>query len=283
MPELSKAELDRCLKEAIGIAKLAGLFMLDCMERNKELTAESKSTPVDMVTEYDKKVEDMILTRLAKEFPDFDMLGEESAYANGPPKLTNKPTWIVDPIDGTLSFMHKSFDCCTSIGLAVNKKAVLGVVYSPGLNELYTGVKGQGSFCNGVPLQVSPQTSLKNSLVSTHFPSFTRSPAFVDSLFNVWKELMKVPTQGCRAYGSAAIDMCSVAKGRLDAYFEVGICAWDVCAGAIIIEEAGGLVLDITGGEFDLENRRLLCTSSPELAKEILTIVKKLDLSTAKL
>eukprot|EP01060_Flectonema_neradi_P031502 TRINITY_DN4798_c2_g1_i1.p1 TRINITY_DN4798_c2_g1~~TRINITY_DN4798_c2_g1_i1.p1 ORF type:complete len:299 (+),score=56.89 TRINITY_DN4798_c2_g1_i1:41-898(+) len=278
---LSLAELRRCQDVATDCAMEGGNLIRDCMEKADLSATEEKSCATDLVTEYDKKIEVMIMTRLRKEFPSFSTLGEES---DDKKPLGNEPTWVVDPIDGTLSFMHKSFDCCILIGLSVNRRSVLGVCYNPVLNELYTAIEGQGAFCNGRRIKTSGQKSLKNSLVCSHFPSFTRSSEFVDNLFSIWRSLMQVPVQGMRAFGSCGVDICSVASGRLDCYFEVGICAWDVCAPAVIIKEAGGVILDVTGGPFNLENRRMLSCSTPELAEEVLQILKKhLRLDVAKL
>ena len=269
---LSKAELDVCLGEAITAAKLAGQIVLSCVEELRAQKggnllndmAQKKGSLTDLVTEYDQRCETLILSRLAKRFPNYEMFGEETFKGQ---RLTDKPTWIVDPIDGTLSFMHGLPDCCICIGLAVNKKAVLGVIYAPLMGELYTAVKGQGAFCNGERIYASSTQRLNKALVSSHFPSYSRSPAFIDNLMQIWRGLMSHPVQGMRAYGSAGLDLCSVARGRLDCYFEVGIWAWDVCAGCILVTEAGGVMLDITGEKFDLENRRLLACSTPQLAE----------------
>eukprot|EP01064_Diplonema_japonicum_P033285 TRINITY_DN6518_c0_g1_i1.p1 TRINITY_DN6518_c0_g1~~TRINITY_DN6518_c0_g1_i1.p1 ORF type:complete len:279 (+),score=58.35 TRINITY_DN6518_c0_g1_i1:60-896(+) len=277
---LSEAELTRCLDEAVECAMEGGMLVKECVEKVKTLTVETKSCATDLVTEYDKRVEDMIMTRLRKEFPSFKTLGEES---DEKVPLTDEPTWVVDPIDGTLSFMHKSFDCCICVGLSINKKSVLGVVYAPLLDELYTAIEGKGAFCNGRKIKASSNTDLKTSLLCTHFPSYTRDPAFIDNLFAVWRDLLAHPVQGVRSYGSCALDMCSIARGRLDAYFELGIWAWDVCAAAVILTEAGGTLVDVTGGPFDLENRRLLACATPELAEQLVGYLKKLDIKGAQL
>ena len=272
---LTNSQLDACLDEAVACAKLAGALVSECVTRMKfdkstlNDAAEEKGKITDLVTEYDKQCEDLILTRLQKSFPDFDVLGEESFTGQA---LTDKPTWVVDPIDGTMSFIHSLFDCCVCVGLSVNRKAVLGVIYAPLLDELYTAVEGRGAFCNGDRIKTSPTVKLTKALVCSHFPSYTRSEAFVENLLDIWRGLMKHPVQGMRAYGSCGLDLCSIARGRLDCYFEVGIWAWDVCAGSIIVREAGGVMLDITGGPFNLENRRLLACSTPELAEVCLPL-----------
>eukprot|EP01059_Diplonema_ambulator_P033950 TRINITY_DN7382_c0_g1_i1.p1 TRINITY_DN7382_c0_g1~~TRINITY_DN7382_c0_g1_i1.p1 ORF type:complete len:289 (+),score=46.93 TRINITY_DN7382_c0_g1_i1:66-932(+) len=273
-------ELTKCLDIAVEAAMEAGMLVKECVEKVKQMDSVEKGCETDLVTEYDKKVEVLIMGKLEKEFPGWGMVGEESYDGKG---MGVGPTWVVDPIDGTLSFMHKSFDCCICIGLAVDKKAVLGVIYAPLLDELYTAVVGRGAHCNGRRIHTSSITSLNKALLSTHFPSYTRDPAFTENLFSIWRDLLRHPVQGFRAYGSCGLDLCSIAKGRLDAYFEAGIWAWDVCAGSIILLEAGGVLLDITGGPFDMENRRMLAAATPELAEELLRYLKKFDVKAAKL
>jgi fructose-1,6-bisphosphatase/inositol monophosphatase family enzyme len=171
--------------------------------------------------------------------------------------VTDEPTWIVDPIDGTTNFVHRFPFSCVSIGLAIGKKVVVGVVYNPMMGEMFTAIRGQGAKLNGEPISISQTTDLKQALVATGFP-YQRDDATLDHvLANV-----KIILQHCRAVrraGSAALDMCYVARGVFDIYYEAGVHAWDIAAGALIVEEAGGYVKDMYDTPFSLGLRRVAC------------------------
>jgi len=233
---------------------------------------EEKSNPVDLVTKYDRQVEELVMSRLQAAFPDFAVMGEETANTE---PLTDAPTWVVDPIDGTTNFIHKQPECCVLIGLAVEKKSILGVCFIPKLDEMYTAIKGKGAYCNGRRIHASKCTDLKQALVNTHFTSYSRGAKVVERLFSLCQDLMAHPVRGMRAGGSAGVDMMHVARGRLDAYFEIGIYPWDICAGVIIVEEAGGMCLDTLGGPLDLTARRCLAVATPELAEQLVGYLNK--------
>lgn len=265
--------LRKCLDEAVAAAQEAGNLMLECFARNDAPGCiEEKANPCDLVTKYDRQVEDLVLARLRKAFPDFGVVAEETASAE---PLTDKPTWVLDPIDGTTNFIHRQAECCVLIGLAVGQKAVLGVCFIPKLDELYTAIKGQGAYCNGRRIHASACNDLKHAMVNTHFTSYSREPKVMDRLLATFRDLMAHPVRAIRAGGSAGVDMVHVARGRLDAYFEVGIYPWDVCAGAVIVEEAGGVCVDTLGGTFDLSARRILVAATPELAGQIAEYLRK--------
>lgn len=271
--EVTPAVLKKCLDEAVAAAQEAGNLMLECFARNDaQGCIEEKANPADLVTKYDKQVEDLILNRLRGSFPDFRVVAEETASME---PLTDAPTWVVDPIDGTTNFIHRQAECCVLIGLAIGRKSVLGVCFIPKLDELYTAVKGQGAYCNGRRIHASSCVELKQAMVNTHFTSYSRGPKVVNRLLATFRDLMSHPVRALRAGGSAGVDMMHVARGRLDAYFEVGIYPWDVCAGAVIVEEAGGVCLDTTGDAFDLSSRRILVASSPALGAQLATYLRK--------
>lgn len=186
--------------------------------------------------------------------------------------VLDDPTWIVDPIDGTTNFVHRFPFSCVSVALAINKKVVVGVVYNPMMNELFTAVRGQGSFLNGEKLTISQTSDLKQALVATGFP-YQRDDATLDHvLANI-----KLTLQHCRAVrraGSAALDMCYVARGVFDLYYEAGVHAWDIAAGALIVEEAGGHVMDMYDAPFSLGLRRVACGNA-ELVKKLNGILKR--------
>jgi fructose-1,6-bisphosphatase/inositol monophosphatase family enzyme len=261
--------LQRCLDAAVSAAQAAGDLMLECFARNDaHAIVEEKANPTDLVTKYDRQVEDLVLARLRRSFPDFQVIGEETANGEA---LSDKPTWIVDPIDGTTNFVHRQAECCVLIGLAVERKSVLGVCFIPKLDEMYTAIKGRGAYCNGRRVVASGCEDLGQAMVNTHFTSYSRHPRVVDRLLAIMRDLMMHPTRAMRAGGSTGVDMMHVARGRLDAYFEVGVYPWDVCAGIIIVTEAGGVCVDTLGGPLDLSSRRILVASTPALAKQIAT------------
>lgn len=274
---LSEERLTQCLEVALAAANKAGALIKECIDlrASKPLEIEEKSSSADMVTQYDKKCEDIVLEMLRAFDPSFEILSEES---NPDTPFTANPTWIVDPIDGTTSFVHGSFDCGVSIGLAVGKEPVLGVVVLPLMQEVFTAVKGRGSFCNGRRIHVSNCTDLKRAIVCTH-TMYRRTPEAIEALLNINRELLSVPVHAVRSYGSAAMDMCSVAMGRIDLYFEVGIQAWDMCAATIIVREAGGHVRnsdDVANAvPLDITSKGMCCAANPALADFAAALVVK--------
>ena len=256
-------QLRECEKIAIELAKRAGLMMMETSGRNTNI--ETKLSPVDLVTETDKAVEKLVFDELKKKFPDHRFIGEESF--TGKVNLTDCPTWIIDPIDGTMNFVHTFPFCCISIGLTVGKEVIFGLIYSPFLNKLYTAKKGQGAYCNGEPIHVRACDSFKSALLINELGSNRtdeHQKIYFGNLAAIgWQ------CQGVRSLGSAALNACMLANGYVDAYFEYGLHCWDLAAGSIIIQEAGGTVLDPEGGPFNLMSRRILAASNEKVAREI--------------
>lgn len=186
--------------------------------------------------------------------------------------ITDSPTWIIDPIDGTTNFVHRFPFSCISIALAINKKVVVGIVFNPVLNEMFTAIRGQGAKLNNQPIQVSKNNILKYALIATGFP-YERDDATLDHLLSN----IKIVLQNCRAIrraGSAALDMCYVARGVFDIYYEAGVHSWDIAAGSLIVEESGGYVMDMYDEPFSLSLRRI-AAGNEELVKEFNKILKK--------
>eukprot|EP00672_Neobodo_designis_P015683 CAMPEP_0174830412 /NCGR_PEP_ID=MMETSP1114-20130205/2498_1 /TAXON_ID=312471 /ORGANISM="Neobodo designis, Strain CCAP 1951/1" /LENGTH=298 /DNA_ID=CAMNT_0016064207 /DNA_START=35 /DNA_END=931 /DNA_ORIENTATION=- len=282
-----KAEvLDDALQLALRSAQAAAAIMNECYERRMnhdstfDLGMDTKSTDADLVTQYDKKCEEVVIEMLQEFAVDVDGTGKkpfrfltEESRPDEP--LLDWPTWIVDPIDGTTGFVHNSFDCGVSVGLAVNKQPVLGVVILPRLQETFTAVEGRGAFLNGKRLRASGCTLPNKAVYCTHCP-YNRAPAAMDALLGMNRELMvDHRVHALRSYGSAAMDACSVAMGRLDCYFEVGIQAWDMCAAVIILREAGAVVTDVNGGPLDLTRRGMISAATPQLAEVALALCDK--------
>jgi len=273
---MAEVDLDKALEVAKKLALEAGELIKAANLKPKKL--ESKST-LDFVTETDKACEALILSGLKAAFPTHQFIGEETTGDEA--KLGEDPTWMVDPLDGTTNFLHGFPYVSVSIGLVVKKRSVLGVVHAPLLNnELYTAIRGRGAFRNGTEkLSVTNNTELNTALMATGFPKYREHLNFKISFLH---RALSQNLQALRSNGSAALDLCGVASGRLDAYVEcTGICCWDVCAGSVIAEEAGAVAVDPlaeTLQDFDLMARRILVANSPKLAQSILALFQQRDL-----
>ncbi|XP_050346547.1 inositol monophosphatase 1 [Nymphalis io] len=261
--------IDEYFEVALELVKSAGNLITDYTSGCKDF--KIKSSDIDLVTEIDKKVEETLISGLSQKFPGHKFIGEESAFEGGKCVLTDEPTWIIDPVDGTLNFIHGYPSSCISLGLVINKEAVAGIIYNPIVNQLFTAKKGQGAYLNGRQIHVSQVKEVRNALIS--FEAGTaRDEEKQRIVFENFK-LIVTKAQGARTVGSAALNMAMVALGGSDAYFEFGIHAWDIAAGDIIVREAGGVCIDPAGGPFDILSRRVLCASSQELAQELATML----------
>lgn len=216
---------------------------------------------VDLVTETDKACEELIFDHLKKNFPTHKFIGEETSAALGTSELTDDPTWIVDPLDGTTNFVHGFPFVCVSIGLTIEKVPIVGVVYNPIIGELFTGIRGQGAFLNGSPIKASQQSELVKSLLATEVGT-VRDKSTVDATTNRINSLL-FKVRSLRMSGSCALNLCGIACGRIDIFYELGFGGpWDVAGGAVIVLEAGGLVFDPSGGEFDIMSKRVAASNS---------------------
>lgn len=255
----SPDDLDSYLEVALSAAKRAGEIIASNFYQKKNV--EHKGT-VDLVTETDKACEALILESISSSFPSHQFIGEEGSAGNGGViELTDAPTWMVDPLDGTTNFVHCFPMVCVSIGLAIKKEVVVGVVFNPILQELFWSVRGRGAFLNGASINVSSQKELGSALLATEIGT-SRDVATVDTTTGrINKLLSKV--RSVRMSGSCAMNLVGVACGRLDAFFEYGFGGpWDVAAGSLILEEAGGKVFDPRGAPFDIMSRRVAATNA---------------------
>jgi fructose-1,6-bisphosphatase/inositol monophosphatase family enzyme len=218
---------------------------------------------VDLVTETDEAVEKLIFAAIRAKYPNHALIGEESVAKGGSETLTHRPTWIVDPIDGTTNFVHGLPWVGISIAFAVAGKVMMGVVFNPILDELFTATLAGGAQLNGEAIRASNTSVLKNALIATGF-SYDRREASID--FHLTKlRAVLLACRDIRRPGSAAMDMCAVACGRLDAYYELGIHIWDIAAAALIVREAGGVCCGPYGGDanvLDLSGRAVLASCS---------------------
>ncbi len=223
----------------------------------------------DLVTEADRESEERIFAILQEECPDHDFLGEESGLQR---KQNGEFLWAVDPLDGTTNYTHGYPFVAVSVGLVHQGRPIVGVVYNPILNELFQAAQGQGATLNGETIHVSDASSLNKSLLATGFAyDRQRNP---DTNYAEFCHITHI-SQGVRRAGSAAIDLSYVASGRLEGYWEQGIKTWDIAAGAIIVEEAGGKITDYDQGDLDVYSGRILATNGQihdQLCQEIVKI-----------
>jgi myo-inositol-1(or 4)-monophosphatase len=228
---------------AVEAALAAGRIHRQYFRQNPEIQKKGR---IDLVTAADVEVEAMCRALVADRFPTHIVLGEEAAAGGG--ARVGPYRWIIDPLDGTTNFAHGLAIFSVSIALEIDGRLSLGVVYDPMAEELFTAEVGQGARLNGVPLRVSTRATLEDAMVCTGFPYSVREARHrpVDVLSAFLRE-----TQAVRRLGSAALDMCYVAAGRLDGYWEEVIQPWDIAAGAVILEEAGGTASGLSGEPFD--------------------------------
>ncbi|ERE81737.1 inositol monophosphatase 1-like protein [Cricetulus griseus] len=255
-----------CMDYAVTLARQAGEMIREALK--SEMNVMIKSSPADLVTVTDQKVEKMLLSSIKEKYPSHSFIGEESVAAGEKTVFTDKPTWIIDPVDGTTNFVHKFPFVAVSIGFVVKKQMEFGVVYSCVEDKMYTGRKGKGAFCNGQRLQVSQQEDITKSLLVTELGS-SRKPETLRTVLSNMEKLCSIPIHGIRSVGTAAVNMCLVATGGADAYYEMGIHCWDMAGAGIIVTEAGGVLMDVTGGPFDLMSRRIIAANNKTLAERI--------------
>lgn len=206
----------------------------------------------DYVTEVDQRSERLIIKEIRKNFPHHQFLAEESA---GAPVDLGKPLWIIDPLDGTTNFIHRLPIFSVSIALKIKGKIVLGVVYDPNRNELFSAVRGRGAYLNGKRIKVSQTRKLKDTLLATGFPF--RCNDILEDYIKIFRTLC-MNSRGMRRGGSSAMDLSYVACGRFDGFWEFGLQPWDVAAGILIVEEAGGMVTDFEGKALALKPQNVL-------------------------
>ncbi|GAX80036.1 hypothetical protein CEUSTIGMA_g7475.t1 [Chlamydomonas eustigma] len=261
---------DKYLSVALAAANAAGNVIKDAFSsRSKHV--EHKGT-VDLVTETDKKCESLVLSLIQETFPSHKFIGEEGSAAQGfTAELTDDPTWMCDPLDGTTNFVHGFPFVCVSIALVIGREVIVGVVHNPILNETYTAIKGQGAKLNDAPISVSATCDLGTALIATEVGT-SRDQETLSTIFSRMKTLTSA-ARAVRCCGSCAMNLCGVASGRLDAFYEIGFGGcWDVAAGKLIVEEAGGMVLDPQGGPFDVMGRRVLA-GNPAVAQAAANIL----------
>ncbi len=224
---------------------------------------------VDLVTRFDRESQDLIFRRLSDAFPDHGFLAEEGLSRGGASDFR----WIFDPLDGTTNFAHTFPVFCVSIALERAGSTLLGVVYDPTRDELFEALRGKGARLNGRPVKVSGVTELGKSLLATGFPYDVRTSG-VNNVREFGDFVLRA--QAIRRCGSAALDLCYVACGRFDGFWELKLKPWDVAAGAIIVAEAGGTISDFEGGPFDPFGGRALA-SNGLIHEEMMDVLRGAD------
>ncbi len=249
-------------KRLIEIIKEAGVILKEGYYSKKDVTFKAKK---DLVTKYDVAVEEFLKKSFSKEFSDFNVIAEESDNTN---KIFSNSI-IVDPIDGTTNFVNKLPHTAISVGVYIDKKPYIGIVYNPILDELYTAVVGEGAFCNGEKIEVSNEKDFQKALLSTGFPY--SSGTCENDLNDVIKKIKQIlpRCQDIRRLGAASLDLCLVARGVYEGYYEMNLKAWDVSAGLIILQEAGGKVSNIDGNEYELFENKYILASNGLIHKEL--------------
>lgn len=238
------------LEVAIAAAEAAGEVLREGFGQRLDVEYKEKS---ELVTEADKKAEQRIKEVLKETFPDYGMLTEESGELEG----QSTARWIVDPLDGTTNYVHGVPFFCTSIGLERNGELVLGVVRDPVAEETYAAERGGDATLNGERIEVSDTNEPARALLGTSYPDDREEIPLGIELFERFTNLAR----GMRRLGSGALDLCYVAAGRLDGCYEQGFSAWDVAAGIVILEEAGGEATNYRGGELAFENKGLVASN----------------------
>jgi myo-inositol-1(or 4)-monophosphatase len=232
------------------IARAAGALVMDHF--HKRVKVEYKGD-VDLVTIADRQSEALILKEIRSRWPNHDVVGEEGARI----ETGSDYRWYVDPLDGTTNFAHGYPVFCISLALSYKDERIAGVVFDPTRNEMFAAEKGGGARLNEKAIQVSTVNRVSESLVATGFPSHKRHKN--PNIF--FYHHLTLRTHGVRRAGSAALDLCSVAAGRFDGFWEFNLNPWDTAAGVLIVEEAGGKVSNFTGGAFQLTSRETLASN----------------------
>ena len=253
------------LNIAVKAARRAATVINRASTQLDLLTVQSKS-PNDFVTEIDRAAEQAIIEVLRDAFPGHGILAEESGES-GP---ESEFTWIIDPLDGTTNFIHGLPQYAVSIAQTKNGVLEHAVVYDPNTNELFTASRGAGAFLNDRRIRVSRRTRLNEALIGTGFP-FRRFD-HVDAYLAMFKELTQ-KTAGIRRPGAASLDLAYVAAGRFDGFWEMGLSPWDMAAGVLLIQEAGGLVSDLSGEANYLATGNLVA-GSPKIFGQLLPIIQ---------
>lgn len=240
------------INKVINIAKEAGEVIRNGFGENIKI--EFKTGDNNLVTNIDKAAEKTILDFVKLEYPNHSIIAEES----GTERKSSEYTWVIDPLDGTTNFAHGLPIFAVSIGIQKNNETITGVVYDVMNDKVYAAEKGGGTYVNGYKSSVTKNNSLPESLVVTGFPYDIKKD--LDETVRVFTQFL-LKTRGVRRLGSAAIDLCYVSSGVFDAFWESGLNPWDVCAGMLLVKEAGGTISNFNGESINIFANQILATN----------------------
>ncbi|MCZ6624809.1 MAG: inositol monophosphatase family protein [Deltaproteobacteria bacterium] len=230
-------------------AQTAGALIRENWQQTKQIHYKSA---IDLVTTVDRQAEERIVHVLQKHFPDHSILAEEETTIVG---SQSGYRWIIDPLDGTTNFAHAYPHFCISIALEREGEIILGLVYDPLREESFKAARGEGAFLNGNPIHTSKITHVDRALLATGFPYDRRERA---AFYLTFLKAFMVRSQGVRCNGSAALDLCYLACGRIDGFWELKLHSWDTAAGSLIVREAGGTITGFAGNEFSVWGEEIL-------------------------
>jgi len=253
-PDDQTPPLEALISVAIDAARQAGAILVECTRTG--FCVEHKQI-INLVTGADREAEQRIIDVIHKAFPTHRVLAEERGLTKQP---ASRYQWVIDPLDGTTNFVHSFPAYCVSIGVECDGRGIIGVVYDPTRDELFTAQIGHGAFLNGVPISVSPTDHLDLALLVTGFAYDIRETPN-NNLNHFARFALKV--QGLRRTGTAALDLCYVAAGRFDGFWEVKLNPWDMAAGVVILREAGGRVTDFAGHTHSIYEQELVASNGP--------------------
>lgn len=252
------------LSIAVKAAREAGRIINRASQDVGSIAIQTKNYN-DFVSEVDRSAEQAIINVLKDAYPDHGFWGEESGHENH--EADN--IWIIDPLDGTTNFLHGFPQYCISIALQQKGVLTQAVIYDPVRNDLFTATKGRGAFLNDKRIRVTNRSKLQDSLIATGFPF--RDFTHLDAYLGMFKDMIK-KTTGIRRPGSAALDLAYVAVGWVDGFFEINLSAWDIAAGGLIVQEAGGIVGDFEGNESWLETGNIVA-ANPKVFAQMLQVL----------
>lgn len=258
------------LNIAIQATRDAGRIIMRASGRLDRIEVGTKSSPSDLVTSIDKAAEACIINAIRTAYPEHGILAEESGESQG--TSLGDVVWIIDPLDGTLNFVHSVPYFCISIGIQVKGVMQHGVIYNPITNELFVASKGEGAQLDGKKIRVSTCRNLDSAVVSAGFAYKRAGEPKEKSLERISTIMDRAA--GIRRGGACALELAHIAAGRLDGMWELGLGPWDMAAGALLVREAGGFVSDFKGGEDYLQSGKIIA-GSPKVYPELLKIIEK--------
>ncbi len=256
--------LDAAINKAVNLVMEVSVLLLSDMEDKKVMT---KRGDANFVTEIDLKVQEIVITGLKEILPDSNIIAEETKDNDF---SLGKYTWILDPVDGTTNLMYGYKYSCIALGLAVDGKPYAGIVYNPYLKELFTAQKGKGAFVNGNPISVTVNDNLGESLITFGTSPYDKGKA--DETFRVTKNVFML-CRDVRRSGCAALDICNVAAGRMDGFFEMELQPWDYAAASVILEEAGGFITDWKGNKLSYLHKSSGIATNGHIHKELFEVI----------